>query len=516
MSQKLDTLSDLQESTKKLIPAHLRAVYEATRIALDMRTLEGKLANLNQIKSRLSRESKSPESLGSMEDAIKDIKAEISEKEKELLYQEDLAATQFKQIAQNIGGYTDKIKSSVTTALSDFTSSILTATEARINSTNEIIKTLKEEKMSQAEGEAIRTSLEQFKKQVVDFQSKNMETISANNEKLFKDVVERMKKMLDQFEQTEIVSKTTTMVSQQLDEKITQQLERLNQQTTQVNSLSPEQIEELVKKEVNARLGPAQLQAIISNLPDIKYIVDYCKKLPPLPALGEVLPDLATMKETSATLSKEVAALKKNVEETQSIMESMKSQGISANNQASSDLGVLDEGLSKIQAIEREIALMHNNVKMIETAVNSKINTFESNSLSSRKRARSDDDSDDIDESIKARLDDIESKHQKLLDFILQCKDNVLDDMFPTRLEAAMKKIERTLINHETFIAFIVDPFSTKKKRDEIPMKNIIDDKYLNPGMIDCIQQLIKKSTDEATAPLHEQIKQLQEQLNKK
>lgn len=47
-------------------------------------------------------------------------------------------------------------------------------------------------------------------------------------------------------------------------------------------------------------------------------------------------------------------------------------------------------------------------------------------------------------------------------------------------------------------------------------MKSLSEDKYLNPGMIDCIQKLIKKATDEATAPLHEQIKSLQEQLNKK
>lgn len=70
--------------------------------------------------------------------------------------------------------------------------------------------------------------------------------------------------------------------------------------------------------------------------------------------------------------------------------------------------------------------------------------------------------------------------------------------------------------NHETFIAFIIDPFSTKKKREELPMTSLSEDKYLNPAMIDCIQQLIKKTTEEAVAPLHKQIKELQEQLNKK
>jgi hypothetical protein len=47
-------------------------------------------------------------------------------------------------------------------------------------------------------------------------------------------------------------------------------------------------------------------------------------------------------------------------------------------------------------------------------------------------------------------------------------------------------------------------------------MTSLSEDKYLNPAMIDCIQQLIKKTTEEAVAPLHKQIKELQEQLNKK
>jgi hypothetical protein len=66
--------------------------------------------------------------------------------------------------------------------------------------------------------------------------------------------------------------------------------------------------------------------------------------------------------------------------------------------------------------------------------------------------------------------------------------------------------------NHEAFITFIIDPISTKRKIEKV----IEEEQYLDPAMIDCIERLIKKSTSEAAAPLHAQIKSLQEQLSKR
>lgn len=330
--------------------------------------------------------------------------------------------------------------------MGDFSSTVLTATDAKISSTNEIINTLKKEKMDQSAGDEIRASLDQFKKQVIDFQSKNMETISASNEKIFKDIVERMKHMLDNFEQNEVVSKTAALVNQQLDEKLNQQLKALSQQQPTASNVSKDQMLDIVKKELNTRLGPANLQSIISNLPEVQIITDFCKKLPPLPSSSDMYPDMVSVKEISSSVNKEMDILKQRVEETRSIVDSIRAQGLNRPGQSNSNSTNENEALAKMQAIERQVTLMHSNIKMIETALNTKTNAFEVSSAS-RKRARSNSDVDmAVDDSIKSRLEEIESKHQKLLDFILQCKDNVLDDMFPTRLEAAMKKIERTLM----------------------------------------------------------------------
>ncbi|KAG0740635.1 hypothetical protein G6F57_011093 [Rhizopus arrhizus] len=518
MPKGYDTLAELQETTKLLVPAHLRSVYEATRIALDLKQLEEKKDSLVTIKERLIKESKSPDSLKSMDEALKELQNAITAKQQEISQHEDLAATQFKEIAHNIGGYADKIKNSVATALGEFSNTVLNATDAKINSTNDVLNRLRKEKMDVATGEAIRYSLEQFKKQVVDFQSRNMETIKTSNEKLFKDIVERMKYMLDNFEQNEMVSKTAKLVTRQLDAKLNEQLKKLNTQNEQQKqtNVTPEQLAEVVKDELNARLGPANLQSIISNMPEIQKMTEFYKSLPPASQTFPDYPTIMSVKEMAVSMNKDMVLLKQKLEETRSIVDSMRSQGFNANDQ----VNVTDQNaaLTNMQNIERQVTVMHNNIKMIETALNTKNNSTEASSLTPRKRARTDLDGETVidDEDIKLRLEEIESKHQKLLDFILQCKDNVLDDMFPTRLEAAMKKIERILINHETFIAFIIDPFSTKKKREELPMTSLSEDKYLNPAMIDCIQQLIKKTTEEAVAPLHKQIKELQEQLNKK
>ncbi|RCH79571.1 hypothetical protein CU097_003750, partial [Rhizopus azygosporus] len=82
MSDKGNAVNDLQDATKKMLPKHFKSIYEATRIALDLKTIETKLNNLSQIRERLSRESKAPESLKSMDDAMKDIENEINSKKK--------------------------------------------------------------------------------------------------------------------------------------------------------------------------------------------------------------------------------------------------------------------------------------------------------------------------------------------------------------------------------------------------------------------------------------------------
>ncbi|CEG62963.1 hypothetical protein RMATCC62417_00186 [Rhizopus microsporus] len=514
MSDKGNAVNDLQDATKKMLPKHFKSIYEATRIALDLKTIETKLNNLSQIRERLSRESKAPESLKSMDDAMKDIENEINSKKKELTDCEELASNQFRDIIQHISNYTDKIKSSVSVALAEFSEKLLQATTDQLTNSAQSIEKLNKEKMDMAEGQKIYASLEEFKKHVKESHNQHVMSIGAQNEKTFRDVVKKMENMLSNFEQTEVINKVSKLVIKQLEAKVYERVKQISEENKRdqtKETVGSEQIIEIVKNEVNARLGPTNLKNIMATLPEVQLMVNFCKKVSPN-AGGVDQAELASVKEAAMQLGKEHIQIKQKLEETRSIVDSLRSKSLPG--QPSSDTEVASAALlANVQQMEQNVAFMYNHIKMIDTSFKAQRDSADGTIALPRKRARTDDASE-LD--VHARLEEIENKHQKLLDFILQCKDNVLDEMFPVRLEAAMKKIEQILINHETFIAFIIDPFSTKKRKEERAITNLPEDQYLNPAMIDCIQQLVKKATEEATAPLYQQIKSLEEQLSKK
>jgi hypothetical protein len=67
--------------------------------------------------------------------------------------------------------------------------------------------------------------------------------------------------------------------------------------------------------------------------------------------------------------------------------------------------------------------------------------------------------------------------------------------------------------NHERFISFLIDPFTTTSKHISIPSAPAEAAATLNPAMIDAIQQLVKSQAEEIALPLHKKIKLLEEKL---
>lgn len=70
-----------------------------------------------------------------------------------------------------------------------------------------------------------------------------------------------------------------------------------------------------------------------------------------------------------------------------------------------------------------------------------------------------------------------------------------------------------TCRNHENFIRFLVDPFSTAQQKIVLPQTSVTEG-MLSPAMIDAISQLVQKTAKESTEPLEKKIKLLEEQLN--
>lgn len=68
--------------------------------------------------------------------------------------------------------------------------------------------------------------------------------------------------------------------------------------------------------------------------------------------------------------------------------------------------------------------------------------------------------------------------------------------------------------NHEKFISFLVDPFTTTKNFQQTSIsKEVVPEGTLNPAMIDAISQLVKRTAEEISVPLQKKIKLLEDKL---
>lgn len=354
--------------------------------------------------------------------------------------QEDLALKQFIEIINILSEYTEKIRTNIKEAVAQHCKATYEETQNKISSVTETTLSLEEGKMDISAGEAIRTSLEQFKGQVVESQTKNMRQIAANNERSFQEIVREMRSRLDRVRENDaIVRSAVQLIEKEFDTKLNEAVRKNLVEEQKEGNIVSEKILEIIRNEID-RLGPAHLQSNLAHIPGIKQFVEFSNLL--LSSSEPMtLPLLLSIRDTMSSMSQEMLALRQQLEETQSIVGSMRCSHIYNNAQ-------IDEAATaaNMQSIQYRMAVLFNNVKMIETTLNAKCDwTQQIEALSSKKRVRMNDDSSLKSDDITERIEEIERKHQKLLDCIIQYKENVLDDMFPTRLEAAMKKIERIL-----------------------------------------------------------------------
>jgi hypothetical protein len=239
-----------------------------------------------------------------------------------------------------------------------------------------------------------------------------------------------------------------------LDSKFNDYLEKAKEQTTSMMAQKqsvPDRVAELVKKEISDQVSPTQLQSIITSLPEFQALKQMRETLP---ASTETVPKFDDIKSVVMNLSSELVDLKQRTNHTRSIVDVLRTQGLPTNESSAIEFDQ-SAALKHMEQMERDVSMIYNSIKMIEAVVSVKSKGVEDAAnaeLTPRKRPRVEDtvtrapDGEISNNAILAKLNDIETKHQKLIDFIFQCKDTVLDDMFPTRLEAAMKKIERILL----------------------------------------------------------------------
>ncbi|KAI8087738.1 uncharacterized protein B0P05DRAFT_584957 [Gilbertella persicaria] len=533
---------DAREFTGTKLQLCLQSIYDCTRTSTELDALKNKLQSLSSIRQALSNDANRPvAALETMNNTINELEADIEKKTQNIKNSEIAVIEGFQDIVSKVMSETDekvtKVSEGIRRALEKFGKSITDQFNNKLSETEKGIELLKTEKLSVSEKEAITKIIDDFKSSVIETQRKTFSNITTQMTAQFQSASEKNDKLMKQFDIANVTHSVQAKVLESMDKKLKENLDQLKKENTQLiekhqqsNITLSSKFAELITKQVHEQTNPDKLQKIISSLPEFQALLtmqESLKNNPQGPALNaNELADFASLRESVSRLSKELNELKHRSSSTRAIVDVLKDAGVSRTESAKIDVDY-KAAVKHMEEMEREVSLIYNNIKIMETVVSVKSKAVEeatgskeSTEIVSRKRPRLEGpDEEMVDQTaLLARLAELENKHQKLLDFILQCKDTVLDDMFPTRLQATMKKIEQVLVNHETFIAYLIDPFTTTQRTRSTNFTLPEDTSSVNalhPSMLDAITQLVKKTAQEVSAPLRKKIKVLEDKLER-
>lgn len=309
-------------------------------------------------------------------------------------------------------------------------------------------------KMDKSELDEIRKHMEDYKETIVEIQKSNMTKMHADSTALFKTISEKISQQCDL---TQITATVEQRVFSKLDDQLKGKLEAIHSENQKAINATNEKVGSIpgtitnaVKKLISDNISPTNMQRLIQGLPEYQAMKNAGSSLvkSPTEVDPQHLPTLGAIRESVVRLTSDLVELKESAGQTRSIVDVMRTQRVGPINVEPEKFDYL-VAMKRMEDMEREVTVIHNNVKMMETLINFKSKTIEDQQpVVGNKRARIEGASsaENVNTEIIDMMNDLELKHQKLVDFILQCKDNVLDDMFTSRLEAAMKKIEQVLV----------------------------------------------------------------------
>ncbi|KAF1806303.1 hypothetical protein FB192DRAFT_1349837 [Mucor lusitanicus] len=522
------------ESTKVFIESKLKSslvhVYDATRISNDIKDLEIKYQTLQNFKDQLSKDSNSnpAPALTNMSKKIDDMQRDINQKKEEMKSAETQVVMGFQDIMQFLIGHSQEglnsTQESLRTALSKFGTSLTSGLETSIADIRRHLIEVDNNKMDASEKAGIFDTIDAFKKHIIELQKSQITAIKTLNEQQCVKLTAHIEQRLQNVNSEALTTQVQKRVVDNLDGKFKQHLQQLEKAQKALPSSQDtdgkvsEKIVQTVRDEVKNYLTPETLKSIISTLPEYQALQSLRPEAAPLPD---------AVKKIMADLQQEVSDLKAKSFSTRALVNNLVDRNLTPTEVMQAHQAA---AVQHVEEMEKSIQLMHNNMKMMEVVLSTRLKQMEENNVAvsaSRKRPRVDDDLEMVDQQdensnreVLRRISEVEAAHQKLLDFILQWKDTVLDDSFPEKLSNAFKKIEEVLLNHQTFIAFLTDPFTTgqaikAKETASIP-QTPSPQTTLHPAMLDAISLLVKQTAEEYSAPLKEKIKALEEKLNAK
>lgn len=336
--------------------------------------------------------------------------------------------------------------------LRKFTENLSADFRSQLSSAEGEIKELRDTKMDASEKEELKQQIEAFKDQMLKSFKENVANLANSNQNAFNFLTAKLETMLSKTDPDTVAKE----VEAALDEKIQAQMQEMREENKRAIDSNREKFDGLSKSVVSSVTGlihntisPANIQGLIATLPEYEALkngnnANVAQVSDPQ---RQSIPNFDAIKESIASLTYELVELKQSSQQTKAVVDTMRSQILPrVTNPAEFDHQV---AVKRMEEMERNVTVIHNNIKMIETIV--KVKAAESgdssNINSSNKRARIDIDGNSINhDQYMAAIAEVELKHQKLVDFIVQCRDTVLDEEFQNRLEAVVAKIEQVLL----------------------------------------------------------------------
>lgn len=360
----------------------------------------------------------------------------------------------FQDIMQCLMGHCqDSLKTTqefMRTALGKFGTSLTGGFETSITDIRRHLIEVDNNKMDASEKAGILATIDAFKKHIVELQKNQIAAIKTVTEQQYTQISGHIDQRLKNVNAEALTAQVQKRVVDNLDGKFRQHLQELDKAQKALPSLQEnngqvsEKIVQTVRDEVKNYLTPETLKSIISALPEYKALQSLQPEAAPLPdAIKKIMVDL----------QQEVGDLKAKSFSTRALVNSLVDRNLTSTEamQARQTAAIMH-----IEEMEKNIKLMHNNISMMETVISVQLDKMVKHNAEAstpRKRPRVDDDLDMVDQQdensnreVLRRIAEVESAHQKLLDFILQWKDTVLDDSFPEKLSNAFKKIEEVLL----------------------------------------------------------------------
>lgn len=333
--------------------------------------------------------------------------------------------------------------------LEAFVTSLREEIQSKLSSAEGSIKELRDTKMDVSEKDELKEQIEVFKEQILKSFKENLVNLSDSSQNALSFLTAKVETMLSKTDPNKVAKEVEAV----LNEKIKLQMQAIKDDQKKALDSTSEKIDGLSKSIVSSVTGlihktisPTNIQSLIASLPEYEVLRNGNANVAQIsgPQAGQSLPNFDAIKQSIASLTNELVELKQSSQQTKAVVDTMRSQILPKVTYPSEfDHQV---AVKRMEEMERNVSVIHNNIKMIETIV--KVKASESgDSGISNKRARIDIDGNSVNhDQYMDAIANVELKHQKLLDFIVQSRDTVLDEEFQSRLEAVVTKIEQVLL----------------------------------------------------------------------